>query len=285
MSAAIEAGVRANEYLDVCAAKLTRSPVVAWLTQNYEKLLAATSRRTLSWAELARRLGEDGIFTGRGSSPKADAVRVEWYRVKRRIAAVREAQEAAKAAAERERLLALDAAREKKLHDDREAAALKARVEQADRAAAWQRQRAAADASYLQEAAAQLRSRQAAQGLPVSVPAPASGSPSGPENKPDLVMLDLPKFDPPYVSSRAYLPVDPSLPPVREGEICRATGIKWEYGDDLPGYPSKRNYEYERDWLRDVGRLLRAKHPTNITMTREERYVMRTAKSCIPNLF
>lgn len=258
-----------------------------WMETNRESLLKAWGNRRLNWEALCAWFKEVGLTNARGEAPSAKCARLIWFRVGKSLEARQRRDDAAKAAAERERLLALDAAREKKLHDDREAAALKARVEQADRAAAWQRQRAASDAPYLQEATAQLRARQAAQGLPVSVPAstPNSGSPSEPENKPDLVMLDLPKFDPPYVSSRAYLPVDPSLPPVREGEICRATGIKWKYGDDLPGYPSKRNYEYERDWLRDVGRLLRAKHPTNTTMTREERYVMVTAKSCIPNLF
>ncbi|MBB2199938.1 hypothetical protein HLH44_21445 [Gluconacetobacter sp. 1c LMG 22058] len=257
-----------------------------WMELNRSELLRAWSGRRLNWTALCAWFREVGLTNARGEAPTVRCAKMLWYRVGKFLEA-REAQEKARAeaaeAAAAERAQRLAAAREAD-------AALRGRMEQVNRAAASKRLQAAEEEPYRREAGERLRARQEANGLIPGTgttkrePGPAA-EPARANEQPTLVTLDLPHFDAPYVSERAYRAFDPSLPPVRKGDVCKATGIKWEIGDDLPGYPSKRNYEYEKDWLRDVGRLLRAKHPTNLTMTEDERYVMRTAKSRIPDLY
>jgi len=269
MSAAGLAGGSAASYLETCANTGTRSAVVAWLTANYKKLLAATARRTLSWAVLARRLEQDGVRTRFGETVTAHGLRVQWYRVKRRFAAAEEKAEKERAARE--------AVKERQGEEEAGDAALRLRMEQADRAERYATSMRAEvrDAHVKAAAQRQERANQQAATAPEREIEPSDPS--------EFITLDLPVVK--GVSDRAYLPVDPKLPPVRKGEVNRITGIAWRYGDDLPGYPSKRNYEYEREWLRDVGLLLRHRHPTNLTMTPEEKFVMRSAKSRIPNLY
>ncbi|MFT8642784.1 hypothetical protein [Gluconacetobacter sp.] len=257
-----------------------------WMELNRGELLRAWSGRRLNWTALCAWFREVGLTNARGEAPTVRCAKMLWYRVGKFLEA-REAQERARAEAAEtaaaERAQRHAAAREAD-------AVLRGRMEQVNRAAASKRRQAAEDEPYRREAGERLRARQEANGLIPGIgttarePTPAA-EPARANEQATLVTVDLPYYPPPYVSARAYLPHDPSLPPVKEGDICKATGARWEIGGDLPGYPSKRNYEYEKDWLRDVGRLLRAKHPTNLTMTREERYVMQTAKSRIPNLY
>lgn len=257
-----------------------------WMETYRDELLRAWSGRRLNWKALCEWFQSVGLTNANGEVATIQCAKKLWQRVGKHLAA-REAQEKARAeaaeAAAAERAQRLAAAREAD-------AALRGRMEQVNRAAASKRRQAAEEEPYRREAGERLRARQEANGL-----IPGTGTttreptlaaePARANEQATLATLDLPYYPPPYVSARAYLPHDPSLPPVKEGDICKATGARWEIGGDLPGYPSKRNYEYEKDWLRDVGRLLRAKHPTNLTMTREERYVMQTAKSRIPNLY
>ncbi|MBB2169971.1 hypothetical protein HLH36_16735 [Gluconacetobacter aggeris] len=268
-----------------------------WMELNRDALLEKWGRRRLNWQALCRWFEEVGLTNRNGTFASVACAKVMWNRVGKKLEARRAQHEieraeeealAAKRAAER--AAAFEAARAVRDEAAATDAILRRRMERADRAAASKRRQAAEEEPYRREAGERLRARQEANGLipetgtTTRQPTPAA-EPARANDQATLVTLDLPYYPPPYVSARAYLPHDPSLPPVKEGDICKATGARWEIGGDLPGYPSKRNYEYEKDWLRDVGRLLRAKHPTNLTMTREEKYVMQTAKSRIPNLY
>ena len=203
-----------------------------------------------------------------------------WNRVGKTLEARRQRHADAASAAERlaeEKKAAREAAKASRDAEAVEAGTLSQRMQEADRAQSF----ATAQRIEVQEAharAADHRQERTQQHAPRTQQRDVA--PSDPS---EFITPDLPVLK--DVSKRAYLPVDPKLPPVRKGDINRLTGNAWRYGDDLPGYPSKRNYEYEKDWLRDVGLLLRHRHPTNLTMTPEEKFVMRGAKSCIPNLY
>ncbi|WP_220792455.1 hypothetical protein [Gluconacetobacter diazotrophicus] len=239
-----------------------------WMETHREELLLAWSGRRLNWKALCEWFETVGLTNAHGEVATIQCAKKLWQRVGRYLAARKERAELEQIEAEARRE-ALRAKRQQAIEEENE---LKARMARLAETAEWKRK---------QEAA-----RKAASPVtPAPAAAPTAAPSSGPvgQGVPDgFVMLDLPRLE--GVSHRAYRPVDPSLPPVREGEISPITGLVWSAGDDLPGYPSKRNYEYERDWLRDVGRLLRHLHPTNVTMTREEARVMRTAKLSIPNL-
>jgi hypothetical protein len=283
MSTAVVLEGDAAGYLADCAERLARSEVVAWLLKNHDAVVAATKRRTLRWEELAHHLFKDGVRNLRGRAPAGPSLRVTWYRVRKFVIEQRqEAQAAAERQAEEEarqeaRKAAARAEESRKAGD---AGRLREKMRVAQETATWEREQDRRRRDEQARATIAQGSRDVAAGAGPGE-APAAAAPA--EGGGHLVMLDLQRL--PGVSSRAYLPHDPTLPPVREGEICRATGLRWEIGDDLPGYPSKRNYEYEIDWLRDVGRLLRARHPTNPTMSWEEKYVIRTAEARLPNLY
>ncbi|MFW7270226.1 hypothetical protein ACMAUO_20105 [Gluconacetobacter sp. Hr-1-5] len=266
------------------------SSLYRWMVDNHEAMSRAITGKKVRWEKLSEAAISDGLTTRDGQKPKGETLRKTWYRVRKAVATLREREAKKREESEAREASMKEERRAERVRQAESARTLAARIDGAERAATWRREKAASDAPYLREATAHLRARQIANGLlpgseSVPVEATAAVVPEREEGEPGLVTLDLPQFDAPYVSERAYRAFDPSLPPVKKGDICKATGIKWEIGDDLPGYPSKRHYEYEKDWLRDVGRLLRAKHPTNLTMTDDERYVMRTAKSRIPNLY
>ncbi|WP_264799022.1 hypothetical protein, partial [Acetobacter peroxydans] len=150
------------------------------------------------------------------------------------------------------------------------------RMEKTERAAAWRRDEAARVAEHNHRVAAEAAARKAqAAGVASSRPTYGLSAVASTGNT-HLVTLDLPKIA--GVSYRAYEPFDPTLPPVREGEINPLSGNAWEFGDDLPGYPSKRGYEFEGDWLKDVGRLVNALHETTSSMSDGEKFVYRAAR-------
>ncbi len=253
------------------------SPLFLWMAENFEAMSNAVVGKKVRWQKLCEAAAADGLTNRNGEVPKPETLRTTWYRVRKTIRAMQEVQEKAEAEAaakKASRLSEAMATRDKEADTDGD---LRLRMEQADRAERYATSMRAEvrDAHVKAAAQRQERANQQAATAPERQVEPSDPS--------EFITLDLPVIK--GVSSRAYRPVDPKLPPVRKGEVSPITGIAWRYGDDLPGYPSKRNYEYERDWLRDVGLLLRHHHPTNLTMTPEEKFVMRSAKSRIPNLY
>ena len=285
MTAGVIGAASAEEMLSLIGGGWERSALFRYLREHHDRIVERQAGERMNWSALCGWFMTSGLTNRRGGAPTPSCARKTWYRVRKLVAAQRQkAQEAAERAAqeqaakEDERRARREAARAEAARSAADAARLRERMNVVQENAAWQREQDRRRREQQEQAAA---AREAAC---VAEAAKAAGALVPPaEGAAHLVTLDLPKVE--GVSDRAYLPHDPTLPPVREGEICRATGIRWAVGDDLPGYPSKRNYEYEIDWLRDVGRLLRAKHPNNLTMTREEKYVIRTAQSRIPNLF
>nr|WP_220572348.1 hypothetical protein [Gluconobacter oxydans] len=252
----------------------------AWMETHRDELLKALDGRRLNWAALCVWFAEVGLTNAKGEAPSVGCAKLLWNRVGKTLEARRQRHAEASAAADRlaeEKRAAREAVEERQGEEEAGDAALRLRMEQADRAEryATSMREEVRDAHVKAAAQRQERANQQAATAPEREIEPSSPS--------EFITLDLPVVK--GVSDRAYLPVDPKLPPVRKGEVNRITGIAWRYGDDLPGYPSKRNYEYEREWLRDVGLLLRHHHPTNLTMTPEEKFVMRSAKSRIPNLY
>ncbi|MBB2158092.1 hypothetical protein HLH33_17620 [Gluconacetobacter diazotrophicus] len=235
-----------------------------WMETHREELLRAWSGRRLNWTALCDWFQSVGLTNANGDAATVHCAKKIWQRVGKHLAAQRERADLAQAEAEARRA-ALRRQRDREAAEEND---LQARMDRLAETAAWKRKQEAAQPT-------------APPPVPVSRTTPPS-EPDGETVPEGFVMLDLPRL--PGVSGRAYEPVDPSLPPVRKGERSPITGIAWSVGDDLPGYPSKRNYEYERDWLRDVGRLLRHRHPTDLTLTFEEARVMRNAKLRIPNL-
>jgi hypothetical protein len=262
MMAAADIGIEgAMEALQRAAGEMS---LRVWMETHRDELLRTWSGRRLNWKALCEWFQSVGLTNANGEVATIQCAKKLWQRVGKYIAAREERAELARIEAEAQRE-ALRVKRQQAIEEENE---LKARMARLAETAEWKRKQEA-----VRKAASPV--------TPAPMAAPSSG-PAGQGVPEGFVMLDLPRLE--GVSHRAYRPVDPSLPPVREGEISPSTGIAWSAGDDLPGYPSKRNYEYERDWLRDVGRLLRHLHPTNLTMTREEARVMRTAKLSIPNL-
>lgn len=254
-------------------------PLRAWMEQHYEELVRSQNGKRLRWPALCDWFGSVGLTNARGENPTIKCAKITWYRVgvwlkKRRLAAEAKATEQAALDLQRglEREAQQESARARREQEEQEQAALRVRMEQAERAAAWQRDR---DKQIQQDAERDRAARQQADTVQTVRNAEAA-LPVSPEGV-EFVTLDLPKLR--HVSARAYAPFDPTLPPVRDGDLNPKTGNHWKYGDDLPGYPSKRFYEFETDWLWDVGHLLRARHPTNRTMSRAEWHVMQSAKS------
>ena len=74
------------------------SPLYRWFRANHTQLIEAFEADTPSWASLAAALGESGITDGDNKTPTAQGARTTWYRVRRDIAAARQAQAGVKPA-------------------------------------------------------------------------------------------------------------------------------------------------------------------------------------------
>ena len=249
------------------------SPLFQWMTNNYEAMSQAITGKKVRWQKMSEAAESAGLTNVNGEPPKPATVRSTWYRVRKAVGAMQRQKEEAR----NKVLAAREAAKASRDAEAVEAGTLSQQMQEADRAESYATAKRAEVQDAHARAAVQRQERTQQQA------ATTQQSNVEPSDPTEFITLDLPVLK--GVSKRAYLPVDPKLPPVRKGDINRLTGNAWRYGDDLPGYPSKRNYEYEKDWLRDVGLLLRHRHPTNLTMTPEEKFVMRGAKSCIPNLY
>ncbi|MFT8699118.1 hypothetical protein [Acetobacter orientalis] len=257
--------------------------VRAWMERHREALLAHQDGRRINWRALCAWFASVGLLNGKGETPTVRCAQLTWYRVgkwleRRNERAAERAAEALRLEAERESEKAAIQAeiRQRRETEALEKAALRDKMEKAERAAAWRRDEAARVAEHNQRVAAEAAARKARAAAVASAQPTAGHSAVAPAGDTTLVTLDLPQIE--GVSYRAYEPFDPTLPPIRKGEINPLSGNAWEFGDDLPGYPSKRGYEFEDDWLRDVGRLLRARHDTTSSMTEEEKFAFRIAR-------
>lgn len=257
--------------------------VRAWMERHREALLAHQDGRRINWRALCAWFASVGLLNGKGETPTVRCAQLTWYRVgkwleRRNERAAERAADALRLEAERESDKAAIQAeiRQRREAEALEKAALRDKMEKAERAAAWRRDEAARVAEHNQRVAAEAAARKARAAAVASAQPTAGHSAVAPAGDTTLVTLDLPQIE--GVSYRAYEPFDPTLPPIRKGEINPLSGNAWEFGDDLPGYPSKRGYEFEDDWLRDVGRLLRARHDTTSSMTEEEKFAFRIAR-------
>ncbi|WP_406240057.1 hypothetical protein ACF3NX_13970 (plasmid) [Acetobacter orientalis] len=256
--------------------------VRAWMERHREALLAHQDGRRINWRALCAWFASVGLLNGKGETPTVRCAQLTWYRVgkwleRRNERAAERAAEALRLEAERESDKAATQAeiRQRRETEALEKAALRDKMEKAERAAAWRRDEAARVAEHNQRVAAEAAARKARAAAVASAQPTAGHSAVAPAGDTTLVTLDLPQIE--GVSYRAYEPFDPTLPPIRKGEINPLSGNAWEFGDDLPGYPSKRGYEFEDDWLKDVGRFIDARHETTRSMTEEEKFVYRAA--------
>ncbi|WP_025827981.1 hypothetical protein [Acetobacter okinawensis] len=257
--------------------------VRAWMERHREALLAHQDGRRINWRALCDWFASVGLLNGKGLTPSVRCAQQTWYRVGKWLERRNE-----RAAARQAETLRLEAERESEktaiqaeIRQRREAeaaekAALRDRMERTERAAAWRREEVARVAEHNQRMAAEAEVRKARAATVANPQSTTGNNVVALTGDTPLVTLDLPKVV--GVSYRAYEPFDPTLPPIRKGEINPLSGNAWEFGDDLPGYPSKRGYEFEDDWLRDVGRLLRARHNTTSSMTEEEKFAFRIAR-------
>lgn len=256
--------------------------VRAWMERHREALLAHQDGRRINWRALCDWFASVGLQNGKGQTPSIRCAQLTWYRVgkwleRRNERAAERAAEALRLEAERESEKAVLQAeiRQRREAEAAEQAALRDRMEKTERAAAWRREEAARVAEHNQRVAAEAEARKARAATVANPQSTAGHNAVPPTGDTALVTLDLPKVA--GVSYRAYEPFDPTLPPIRKGEINPLSGNAWEFGDDLPGYPSKRGYEFEDDWLKDVGRFIDARHETTRSMTEEEKFVYRAA--------
>lgn len=257
--------------------------VRAWMERHREALLAHQEGRRINWRALCDWFASVGLLNGKGQTPTIRCAQLTWYRVgkwleRRKARAAERQAETLRLEAERESEKAAIQAeiRQRREAEAAEKAALRDRMEMTERAAAWRRDEAARVAEHNQRVTAEAEARKArAASVASTQPAPGHSAVALAGDT-TLVTLDLPKVA--GVSYRAYEPFDPTLPPIREGEINPLSGNAWEFGDDLPGYPSKRGYEFEGDWLKDVGRLVNARHETTSSMSDGEKFVYRAAR-------
>lgn len=253
------------------------------MERHREALLAHQDGRRINWRALCDWFASVGLLNGKGQTPTIRCAQLTWYRVgkwleRRNERAAERAAETLRLEAEREsEKVAIQAGiRQRREAEAAEQAALHDRMEKTERAAAWRREEAARVAEHNQRVKAEAEARKARAATVANPQSTAGHNAAALTGDTPLVTLDLPKIV--GVSYRAYEPFDPTLPPIRKGEINPLSGNAWEFGDDLPGYPSKRGYEFEDDWLRDVGRLLRARHNTTSSMTEEEKFAFRIAR-------
>lgn len=257
--------------------------VRAWMERHREALLAHQDGRRINWRALCDWFASVGLLNGKGLTPSVRCAQQTWYRVGKWLERRNE-----RAAARQAETLRLEAERESEktaiqaeIRQRREAeaaekAALRDRMERTERAAAWRREEVARVAEHNQRMAAEAEVRKARAATVANPQSTTGNNVVALTGDTPLVTLDLPKVV--GVSYRAYEPFDPTLPPIRKGEINPLSGNAWKFGDDLPGYPSKRGYEFEDDWLKDVGRLINAQHETTRSMTEEEKFVYRVAR-------
>jgi hypothetical protein len=254
------------------------------MERHREALLAHQDGRRINWRALCDWFASVGLLNGKGQTPTIRCAQLTWYRVgkwleRRKARAAERQAEALRLEAERESEKAAIQAeiRQRREAEAAEKAALRDKMEMTERAAAWRRDEAARVAEHNQRVTAEAEARKArAASVASTQPAPGQSAVALAGDTP-LITLDLPKIV--GVSYRAYEPFDPTLPPIRKGEINPLSGNAWKFGDDLPHYPSKRGYEFEDDWLKDVGRLINAQHETTRSMTEEEKFVYRVARA------
>lgn len=281
MSAASIGIEEALEALDGAAGVAS---VRAWMERHREALLAHQDGRRINWRALCDWFASVGLLNGKGQTPTIRCAQLTWYRVgkwleRRNERAAERAAEALRLEAERESEKAAIQAgiRQRREAEAAEQAALHDRMEKTERAAAWRREEAARVAEHNQRVKAEAEARKARAATVANPQSTAGHNAAALTGDTPLVTLDLPKIV--GVSYRAYEPFDPTLPPIRKGEINPLSGNAWKFGDDLPHYPSKRGYEFEDDWLKDVGRLINAQHETTRSMTEEEKFVYRVARA------
>lgn len=258
--------------------------VRAWMERHREALLAHQDGRRINWRALCDWFASVGLLNGKGQTPTIRCAQLTWYRVgkwleRRNERAAERAAETLRLEAERESEKAAIQAgiRQRREAEAAEQAALHDRMEKTERAAAWRREEAARVAEHNQRVKAEAEARKARAATVANPQSTAGHNAAALTGDTPLVTLDLPKIV--GVSYRAYEPFDPTLPPIRKGEINPLSGNAWKFGDDLPHYPSKRGYEFEDDWLKDVGRLINAQHETTRSMTEEEKFVYRVARA------
>lgn len=257
----------------------------AWMEQHRDALLKHLDGRRINWRALCQWFASAGLTNAKGETPSIRCAQLTWHRVgkwlERRESRIAERnanaqrleviRESEKAAIETE-------TRQKREAEAQEKAKLLDKMACAERAAEWQRENKARVEQDLHQAAQQRAANK--QARPQIRPTPPLPEPRAGDAQ--LVYLDLPKID--KVSDKAYLPYDPSLPPVLEGDLEQIRLLPFNFSD-LPGYPSHRNYDYEFEWLRDVGHLLWDKHGSTKTMTFEEREVFRAARNQVPGFW
>lgn len=260
-----------------------RSATFLWMKANHDTLAQALGKKRISWERLCDWFAQLGLTDRSGKTPTQRNARETWYTVRKVVAREKAEQEAARLEAlrleaerESEKAAIQAEIRQRREAEAAEQAALRDRMEKTERAAAWRRDEAARVAEHNQRVTAEAAARKARAASVASTQPTAGHNAVALAGDTPLVTLDLPQVE--GVSYRAYEPFDPTLPPIRKGEINPLSGNAWEFGDDLPGYPSKRGYEFEDDWLRDVGRLLRARHDTTSSMTEEEKFTYRIAR-------
>lgn len=257
----------------------------AWMERHRDALLAHLDGRRINWRALCEWFASAGLTNAKGETPSVRCAQLTWHRVgkwleRRKTQAAERNAETLRLEAERESERALRDA-ENRLKQEAEAierAKLLEKMACAERAAEWQRENRARVEEYKHQAKQNRAAETATPTVTKPIPALSEAQPDGSH----LVYLDLPKVD--KVSAKAYLPHDPSLPPVQEGELEQIRLLPFKFSD-LPGYPSHRNYDYEFEWLRDVGHLLWARHGTTETMTFAESEVFRAARNQVPGFW
>lgn len=261
-----------------------RSATFLWMKANHDTLAQALGKKRISWERVCDWFAQLGLTDRSGKTPTQRNARETWYTVRKVVAREKAEQEAARLEAlrieaerESEKAAIQAEIRQRREAEAAEKAALHDKMEKTERAAAWRREEAARVAEHNQRVKAEAEARKARAATVANPQSTAGHNAAALTGDTPLVTLDLPKIA--GVSYRAYKPFDPTLPPIRKGEINPLSGNAWKFGDDLPHYPSKRGYEFEDDWLKDVGRLINAQHETTRSMTEEEKFVYRVARA------
>jgi len=227
-----------------------------WMERHRAEILRHCDGRRIDWVALCRWFAEVGLVNARGLAPSVKCAKMVWYRVGKWMAARKEradarAKESAQAA----------------IREEADLQALREKMAEAERAAAWARQARASE-----EITALQKQRQAefdAQKTTSTATVQAT-TPQGQYPKQKILSDERGMALPPCEKE--------NFPPAKKGEISGATGHPWEF-DDLPGYPSKWHFEYELDWIRVVSRMLRQRHKTNRTMSMDEEDVLMCGQS------
>ncbi|QBL95311.1 hypothetical protein KSAC_31320 (plasmid) [Komagataeibacter saccharivorans] len=245
----------------------------AWMERHRAEILRHCDGRRIDWVALCRWFTEVGLVNARGLAPTVKCAKMMWYRVGKWMAARKEradvhateAQQTGPAAVQVDARRSSPATDRRTRHEEDEH--LRNRMAEAERAAAWAREKRASD-----EAAALQQKRQAEFDARKPIGAAADQATTPPGQYPKQKILS-------DARGMALPPCEEeNFPPAKKGEISGATGHPWKF-DDLPGYPSKWHFEYELDWVRVVSRMLRERHETNRTMTMDEEDVVMCGQS------